>query len=86
MKIEELRNEIDVVNSEILKLFIKQLELTSLVGEERAKEGKGIYDRKREEDILEKITAETPQDMQNYSIEFFRNLISLSKEYYNDNK
>ena len=86
MKIEELRIEVDAVNSEILKLFIKNLELTAQIGDERAKEGKGIYDRKREEDILEKVIAQTPQNLQNYSIELFRNIINLCKEYYADKR
>ena len=86
MKIEELRNEIDAVNSEMLKLFIRQLELTREIGNEKAKEGKSLFDRKAEEEIMEKAVMNSPQDMQNYSIEFFRSIISISKEYYKDNK
>ena len=66
--------------------FIRQLELIRDIGNEKAKEGKSLFDRKAEEEIMEKAVMNSPQDMQNYSIEFFRSIISISKEYYKDNK
>ena len=49
MNIEELKNQLIATDDEILKLFIRHLELTQLIGKEKAKEGKGLYDRKAEE-------------------------------------
>lgn len=86
MNIQEIKNEIDSVNEEMLGLFIRSLELTAQLGDIRKAEGKPLYDRKAEEEILEKAVENTPQDMQNYSIEFFRNMINLSKEYYAEKK
>jgi len=84
MNIQEIKNEISVLNDEMLKLFIRNLELTAQLGEAKKAEGKPLYDRKVEEEILEKAVADSPQDMQNYSIEFFRTIINLSKEHFND--
>ena len=86
MAIQELRNQIDTIYDEMLSLFIRQAELTCEIGIEKAKDGKTISDRKREEEILEKIAANSPMDMQNYSIELFREVIRLSKQYYEDMK
>ena len=86
MAIQELRNQIDTIYDEMLSLFIRQAELTCEIGREKAKDGKTISDRKREEEILEKIAANSPMDMQNYSIELFREIIRLSKQYYEDVK
>lgn len=86
MNIQEIKNEISVINDEMLKLFIRHLELTLEAGKLKAADGKTLYDRKAEEITLETAAANSPQNMQNYSIEFFRNLINISKDYYKDNK
>lgn len=86
MAIQDLRNEVDAVYSEMLSLFIKSMELNCEIGKEKAKDGKAFSDRKREEEILERAAASSPQNMQNYSIELFREIISLSKQYYEDVK
>ena len=86
MAISELKNELDTVYSEMLSLFVKSMELNCEIGRENAKESKPLSDRKREEEILEKAAANSPQDMQNYSIELFRDIIRFSKQYYEDIK
>ncbi|MBQ6895785.1 MAG: chorismate mutase [Oscillospiraceae bacterium] len=86
MAITELRKEIDEIYDEMLALFIRQAELTAEIGRVKANEGKTITDRKREEEILEKAAANSPQIMQNYSIEFFREVMKLAKQYYEDVK
>lgn len=86
MNIQEIKNEISLINDEMLKLFIRHLELTVEAGRLREADGKPLYDRKAEEITLETAAANSPQNMQNYSIEFFRSLINLSKDYYKDNK
>ncbi|MBQ7816762.1 MAG: chorismate mutase [Oscillospiraceae bacterium] len=86
MDIMELRNELANVDDEILKLFIRHLEITQQIGREKAKEGKGLYDRKAEEELLERVVADSPLGMQNFSIELFRTIMSASKEYFAENK
>ena len=86
MAIQELRNEVDKVYDEMLALFIRQMELRCEIGREKSKEGKPLADRKREEEILERVVANSPQDMQNYSIELFRTILNLSKQYFDDIK
>lgn len=86
MTIQDLKNEVDKVYDEMLTLFIRQMELRCEIGREKAKEGKPLGDRKREEEILERVVANSPQDMQNYTIELFRNILNLSKQYFEDVK
>lgn len=86
MNIEELKNQLIATDDEILKLFIRHLELTQLMGKEKAKEGKGLYDRKAEEELLERVVANSPQEIQNFSIELFRTIMNTSKEYFAESK
>jgi len=86
MNIEELKNQLIATDDEILKLFIRHLELTQLIGKEKAKEGKGLYDRKAEEELLERVVANRPQEIQNFSIELFRTIMNTSKEHFAESK
>ena len=86
MNIEQIKDELSQINSEMLQLFIRRMELVAQLGEQRAAEGKPLFDRKAEEEVLETAVANTPQDMQNYSIEFFRTLMSMGREYFKDKK
>lgn len=86
MNIQEIKNEISQVNDEMLALFIRQMELSAQYGKLREAEGKPFNDRKGEEEIIETALTKTPQDMQNYTIEFFRTVMNLGKEYYKDVK
>lgn len=84
MNIQQIKDELSCINDEMLKLFIRHMQLTAQAGDLKKAEGKPLYDRKSEEEILEKAVENSPQDMQNYSIEFFRTILNLSKEYYQD--
>ena len=86
MNINELRDELSFVDDEMLKLFIRHLQLTQLIGREKAAEGRSLYDRKAEEELLEKVVSNSPQDMQSYTLELFRNVMNLSKEHFKYNK
>ena len=86
MNIEELKNQLIATDDEILKLFIRHLELTQLIGKEKAKEGKGLYDRKAEEELLERVVANSPQEIQNFSIELFRTIMNTSKEHFAESR
>ena len=86
MNIEELKNQLIATDDEILKLFIRHQELTQLICKEKAKEGKGLYDRKAEEELLERVVANSPQEIQNFSIELFRTIMNTSKEHFAESK
>ena len=86
MNLFELNILLIATDDEILKLFIRHLELTQLIGKEKAKEGKGLYDRKAEEELLERVVANSPQEIQNFSIELFRTIMNTSKEHFAESK
>ena len=86
MNAEQIKNELSQINSEFLELFVRRMELVAELGKHRAAEGKPLFDRKVEEEILETAAKNSPQDMQNYSIELFRTMMSMGREYYEDKK
>ena len=86
MNIEQIKNELSQINDEMLQLFVRRMELVAQLGQQRAAEGKPLFDRKAEEEVLETAAKNSPQNMQNYSIEFFRTMMSMGREYYKDMK
>ncbi|MDF2699703.1 MAG: keto-3-deoxy-D-arabino-heptulosonate-7-phosphate synthase beta [Haloplasmataceae bacterium] len=54
-KIVELRNEIDKINNELLKLLNERAKIAINIGEEKLKTGQPIYDPIREQQILETL-------------------------------
>lgn len=82
--LQNLREEIDSINKELLLLFIRRMELVKNVGKIKQSQGKPIYDRKREEDILQSVSESSPPHLSSYALELFKKMMELSKDYQND--
>lgn len=57
-KIEDLRLKINDLDQKILDLVIDRLDLVREIGRIKAKNGIGIIDKTREEEIIKKLTTE----------------------------
>ena len=79
--LEEIRKEISAINDEMLALFVKRMELSAQVAAYKKANGLPILDRKREEAILQKVADNTTDEFRQFALEFFRNMMDLSKEY-----
>lgn len=81
LNLEEIRKEISAINDEMLALFVKRMELSSQVAAYKIANGLPTLDRKREEAILQKVADNTSEELRQYALEFFRNMMDLSKQY-----
>ncbi len=81
MDIKELRNEIDKVDSELLALFIRRMELSRDIAIWKKTEGKAISDPVREQEKLSAIAMESGEAMEEYSTELWKELMRLSRKY-----
>ena len=79
--LEEIRKEISASNDEMLALFVKRMELSAQVAAYKKANGLPTLDRKREEAILQKGADNTTDEFRQFALEFFRNMMDLSKEY-----
>ncbi len=84
MNLNEVRDEIDTINTQMLDLFIKRLELCSFVAEYKKNNNLPINDSKREEEILQKINKLSDEKYSKYTEELFRQIFAISKEYQKD--
>ena len=81
MELSELRARIDIVNDEILKLFLERMDLVEQIGDYKKAHGLPTLDRKREEAILQKVADSTEEEYRSYAIKFFKYIMDLGKEY-----
>jgi chorismate mutase len=80
MNIDDWRKEIDEVDKEILKLINKRARLGLEVGVLKAKAGLPIYDREREQAVLENLCAENEGPLScDAIIRIFRRIIQETR-------
>ena len=55
MNLEECRKEIDIIDKELVELFVKRMNVAKSVAEYKKETGKAVYDSERERKLLEKV-------------------------------
>ncbi|MEG1972530.1 MAG: chorismate mutase [Oscillospiraceae bacterium] len=83
-ELQQLRQDIDGIDRELLRLFEQRMEITKRVGEIKTSLSKPIYDRKREEEIMQKVSENSSPHLCSYCLAFFRTMMDLSKDYQNE--
>lgn len=80
MNLEELRREINLVDEEILKCFIKRMDISEKIALEKIENNIELVNKSREEEILNKVESESKK-YSKYSRKLFITLMDLSKEF-----
>lgn len=79
--LSELRKEIDTVDSQIVKLFEKRMDISTEVAEYKIKNGKEVFDKSREEEKLDSLRALARNTFNGKSIvELFTQIMGISRK------
>ncbi|MEA4942272.1 MAG: prephenate dehydratase domain-containing protein [Oscillibacter sp.] len=78
MELSEIREKIDSVDEELLKLFLERMALSEDVAAAKSAQGLPISNRAREREILARVTAEAG-DKERYAYHLFATLFQLSR-------
>ena len=81
MTLEEIRRQIDTVDSQIKPLFLQRMECAGQVAEEKAKTGGDVFVLERELEIIRKRTADVDEDIREEYAAFLRHLMSVCRRY-----
>lgn len=81
LDLQQMRRQINDINDEMLKLFVKRMELSAKVAAYKKAHDMPTLDRKREEDILQRVADCTEDEYRQYALEFFRYMMDISKQY-----
>ena len=81
MDLTDLRRQIDVIDSQIVELYEKRMEISSQVVEYKIETGKKVFDKAREEEKLRKVKALTHNEFNSHGIgELFEQIMSMSRK------
>ncbi len=81
MTLEEIRKRIDVIDTDMKRLFLSRMELSDAVASLKAKTGEAIYRPDREKAMLERLAVDVEPRFQEAYITFLKGILSISKEY-----
>lgn len=83
MDLVELRQKIDKIDDEILKLFLERMDISKSVAKYKKENGLSTMQKGRERDILNRVGEAAGPEMSEYSRILFSTLMDLSKSYQN---
>lgn len=81
LDLQRTRTEIDKIDKEIVALFETRMKLTQEVADYKIKNGKKVFDKQREEEKIENLTAMTDNPFNKRGIkELFSQIMSISRK------
>lgn len=82
MNLQDARNEIDMVDSELVRLLERRYELVSEVAAYKAQTGMQVYDKNREEQVLNRIGGKvTHENYREYILDTFSAVMEVSRAF-----
>ena len=81
MELENLRNEIDQIDRELVKLFVQRMQISEQVADIKKDQNLPIYVPARERDILQKVADLAGPNMANYTRVLYSMMFELSRSY-----
>ena len=79
MELAEIRQEIDAIDAELVKLFVRRMRCADRVAEAKGASGKAVLDSVREAEVLERAVQTAGPDCADDARQFFANLMSVSR-------
>ena len=81
MKLEEYREKIDIVDAKLIALFAERMELSRAIAEYKKENGLPVLDASREEEKLNSVAAQSPEELREYTRRLYMLLFELSRDY-----
>lgn len=81
MNLDEARQKIDSIDKELIKLFQMRMNAVCDVARYKKENGLPIYNGQREREVINKVTAETPEELALYAKILYNTLFSVSRGY-----
>lgn len=81
MDLLDLRDQLDRIDEQIVKLYEERMEICSQVADYKIKTGKKVFDKTREEEKLRRVKALTHNDFNAHGVqELFEQIMSMSRK------
>lgn len=81
MMLSDARQEMDAINRDMLRLFVRRMELSGDIAKAKRAQGLPVRDPAREEAILFAMRAGSPEAIRPYVAALFETLFALSRTF-----
>lgn len=81
MDINELRNEIDAIDDELVRLFEKRMRTASSIAEYKRANGLAVSDRSRERQVINKVTSKVSPEFSDFTKVLYQTIFDVSCSY-----
>ncbi|MCR4563386.1 MAG: bifunctional chorismate mutase/prephenate dehydratase [Clostridiales bacterium] len=81
MNIEELRNEIDSIDSQLIGLFEKRMNVAREIAQYKSENSLPVADKGRERDVLNRVTSCVSPEIEDYARSLYITVFELSRSY-----
>ncbi len=83
MSMEELRQEIDSIDEELVRLFVKRMGVSAQVADYKRQSGRAVLDPSRERQLLERVSELAGEELESQTRVLYNLILSLSRSYQN---
>lgn len=81
MDINELREQIDIIDDALVRLFVKRMHMSAQIADYKVQHKLPIYVPSRENEILQVVGEKSGPDLANYTLELYSLIFELSRSY-----
>lgn len=81
MELKDLRDQIDIIDNELVGLFKKRMELSAKIADYKKAHNMPIFVPAREQEILEAVVQKAGPNMSDYVTELYSLIFELSKSH-----
>ena len=83
MDITDIRDQIDVIDDALVKLFLQRMQLSAQIATYKKQHNLPVHAPAREEEILKKVSEQAGADFEVYTRALYTTLFELSRSYQN---
>ncbi len=81
MDLKDIREKIDSVDDKLNSLFVERMELAKKVAEYKKENNMPVLNRKREREIIARLTEKNPEELSTYTKILYNTLFDVSRSY-----
>ena len=81
MNLEEARQKIDSIDTELIRLFEERMKAVCDVAKYKKENGLPVFNSQREREVINKVTKEVPDELALYAKILYNTLFSVSRGY-----
>lgn len=81
MELKDLRNQIDDIDNELVRLFVKRMEVSAQIADYKKEHNLPIHVPAREREILQDVAEKAGAGLENYSRVLYSMIFELSRSY-----